>query len=96
MASHREVTSTFLAATVDQTSGNELQSLEMSGQAQVYYMQVEIEFQRVVFTYTKASFALWPENILNEVLNEAMCDGGLNSYYACVRAKWRGLASRAV
>lgn len=92
MASRQEVNSTILAATVDQTSGNELQSLEMSGQTQVYYMQVEIEFQRVVFTYMKASFALWPENILNE----AMYDGGLNSYYACVRAKWRGLASRAV
>ena len=45
-------------------------------------MQAEIEFQRVVFTYMKASFALWPENILNEASNEAMCDDGLNSYYA--------------
>ena len=59
-------------------------------------MQIEIEFQRVLFTYTKAGSALWPENILNEELNEAMRDGGLNRYYARVRTKWRALASRAV
>jgi len=44
-------------------------------------MQVEIEFQRVIFIYTKAHFSSWPGNILNEALNEAMSDGDLSSYH---------------